>query len=320
VNGSRIAAYDGGNVLVRSLEGDVDAGTGGGGAATVEKIYVDPITRAIRTYAPTIPGSGILATTFPPSLDPTFPLSLNTVGNILVEAPRGDIIASAGGVVQMPLNAGAEDSSLKAAIESIFGEFLREVLGIDTSKLLVVPNVASAGTVTLRAGTRDANGNVVYVGNIDASGSGVIGNSVRLEASGDIKGLVFARNNLDIDAKQNVAVTALAVGSANVSAGDAISGTIIGVGSVNASGSSVDASLLSQNVTASGDVTSSQVGFAQANAAAATSQGLQADESAKDAASGEKKEEDEDLKKNRPGPRIARTTGRVTVILPEKKS
>ena len=50
------------------------------------------------------------------------------------------------------------------------------------------------------------------------------------------------------------------------------------------------------------------------------SQGLQADESAKDAASGEKKDEDEELKKNRPGPRISKTTGRVTVILPEKKS
>ncbi|MEI9865408.1 MAG: hypothetical protein WDN00_12815 [Limisphaerales bacterium] len=41
VNGSRIAAYDGGNVIVRSLHGDVDAGTGASGAATVENIYVD---------------------------------------------------------------------------------------------------------------------------------------------------------------------------------------------------------------------------------------------------------------------------------------
>jgi hypothetical protein len=242
------------------------------------------------------------------------------VGNILVETPQGDIIASSGGIVQVPLNAGGDNSSRKAAIEFLFGGFLREVLGIDTSKLLVVPTVTSGGTVTLRAGSLDEDGNVIYVGNIDTSGAGVIGSTVRLEASGDIKGLVFARDNLDIDANQNVNVTALAVGSANVSAGDTISGTIIGVGSVNASGSSVDASLLSQNVTASGDVTSSQVGFAQANAAAATSQGLQADDSAKEAASGDKKDEEDELKKNRPGPRIAKTAGRVTVILPEKKS
>ncbi len=286
VNGSRIAAYDGGHVLVRSLEGDVDAGTGGGGAATVEKIYVDPVTRAIQTYAPTIPGSGILATTFPPSQDSAFPRSLNTVGDIVVETPQGNIIASSGGIVQIPLN------------------------GVGSS----------LGTVTLRAGTQDERGNVIYRGNIDASGSGVIGSTVKLEASGDIKGLVFARDNLDIEANQSVNVTALAVGSANVSAGDTISGTIIGVGSVNASGSSVDASLLSQNVTASGDVTSSQVGFAQANVAATTSQGLQSDDSAKEAAAGEKQDEEDELKKNRPGPRIAKTTGRVTVILPEKKS
>jgi hypothetical protein len=284
VNGSRIAAYDGGNVLVRSLEGDVDAGTGGGGAATVEKIYVDPITRAIRTYAPTIPGSGILATTFPPSLDPAFPRSQNTVGDILVETPRGDIIASSGGIVQIPLN------------------------GIGSS----------LGTVTLRAGTRDAAGNVVYVGNIDASGSGVIGSTVKLEASGDIKGLVFARDNLDIDAKQNVTVTALAGGNASVTAGDTISGTIIGVGSVAASGATVDASLLSQNVSTSGDASSSQQGFAQGAAASSTSQSMASDDKAKEAAS-EKKDDDEELaKKQKPGPRIAKTTGRVTVILPAK--
>ncbi len=284
VNGSRIAAYDGGDVLVRSLEGDVDAGTGGGGAATVEKIYVDPTTRAIRTYAPTIPGSGILATTFPPSLDPAFPRSQNTVGDILVETPQGDIIASAGGIVQIPLN------------------------GIGSS----------LGTVALRAGTEDANGNVIYEGNIDASGSGVIGSTVKLEASGDIKGLVFARDNLDIDAKQNVTVTALAGGNASVNAGDTISGTIIGVGSVNASGATVDAALLSQNVSTSGDASASQQGFTQGNAAASASQSLAGDDKAKEAVAEKKSDEEELAKKRQPGPRLAKTTGRVTVILPNK--
>jgi len=283
VNGSRIAAYDGGDVLVRSLEGDVDAGTGGGGAATVEKIFVDPTTRVIRTYAPTIPGSGILATTFPPSLDPAFPRSLNTVGNILVETPQGDIIASSGGIVQIPLN------------------------GIGSS----------LGTVTLRAGTKDVNDNVIYVGNIDASGSGVIGSTVKLEASGDIKGLVFARDNLDIDANQNVNVTALAGGNANVSAGDTITGTIIGVGSVAASGATVDAALLSQNVSTSGDASSAQQGFAQGAAASYTSQSLGSDDKAKEATS-EKRDEEELTKKQSPGPRITKSTGRVTVILPSK--
>jgi filamentous hemagglutinin family protein len=284
VNGSRIAAYDGGSVWVKSLAGNVDAGTGGSGAATVEKIYVDPTTRAIRSYTPTIPGSGILATTFPPSLDPAFPRSRNTVGDILVETPRGDIIASAGGIVQIPLN-GVGDS---------------------------------LGTVTLRAGTKDANGNVVYVGNIDASGSGVIGSTVKLDASGDIKGLVFARDNLDISASQNVNVTALAAGNASVSAGEAISGTIIGVGSVTASGATVDASLLSQDISTSGEVSSSQMGFAQGAAASSTSQSSQTDELAKEAVASRKNAQEEELTKKRVGPRLAKTTGRVTVILPMK--
>ena len=52
-------------------------------------------------WPPTIPGSGILATTFPASMDSVFPASRNHVGDILVETPRGDIRASAGGVVQI---------------------------------------------------------------------------------------------------------------------------------------------------------------------------------------------------------------------------
>ncbi|MCC7373502.1 MAG: filamentous hemagglutinin N-terminal domain-containing protein [Verrucomicrobiales bacterium] len=285
VSGSRIAAYDGGNVLVRSLEGDVNAGTGGNGAATVEKIVVDPVTRAVLSYAPTIPGSGILATTFPRSLDPAFPASQNTVGNIVVDAPRGDIVASAGGVVQIPLN------------------------GVG----------ANAGTVTLTAGTRDASGQVVYVGNIDASGSGVIGGTVKLEASGDIKGLVFARENIELSAQRSVNVTALAQGGVNVSAGGNVSGTIIGVGSVSASGGgTVDAALLSQNISANGNVTSSQVGFSQGSAANATSQGVSSEEPVETAAASKKSEDEDDLKRRTAvAPRLVRTTGRVTVILPE---
>ena len=283
VNGSRIAGYDGGNVTVRSLEGNVDAGTGGSGSATVEKLHVDPVTRQIQTYSPTIPGSGILATTFPPSLDPAFPASQNTVGNILVETPRGDIVASAGGVVQIPLN------------------------GIGSS----------AGTVTLRAGSKDGAGNVIHQGDIDARGSGVIGSTVKLEATGDIQGLVFARENIDLVARQNVNVTALAQGSVSVGAGCNVSGTIIGVSSVNASGATVDAALLSQNISASGNVTSSEVGFGQANAAAGTSQGLQSEDPSKAVAAKDDAEDDTAKKRRLAGsPKLTRTVGRVTVILP----
>mgnify|MGYP000880859048 CR=1 FL=1 len=285
VNGSRIAAYDGGDVTVRSLNGDVDAGTGASGVATVEKIYVDPVTREILSYSPTIPGSGILATTFPRSLTPGFPASRNTVGDILIETPKGNIIASAGGVVQLPLN------------------------GVNEN----------AGNVTLRAGTRAPDGTVIHKGDIDASGSGVIGSNVKIEATGDIKGVIFARDNLDLKAVQNVSVIALAGGRADVGGGGTISGTIIGVGSVNVSGATVEAALLSQNISASGDVSSSQTGFAQGNAAASTSQSQQGEEPAKAVASSQTSDETDDArKKPRELPVLARTVGRVTVILPNK--
>lgn len=291
VAGSRIAAYDGGDVHVKSLTGNVNAGTGASGSVPVEKYYVNPDTRRVSSYAPTIPGSGILATTFPPSLDPSFPSSTHAVGNILVETPRGNINASAGGVVQIPLNGVNSDSS----------------------------------TVTLIAGTKHTeigpDGKPVtivdYVGNIDASGSGVIGSTVKLDATGDVKGFVFARNNIDVTAVQNVSVTALAQGDVSVGAGGNISGTIIGVGSVSASGGSVDASLLSQNVTSSGG-TSGQIGFAQGDAAGATSQSMQKDDGEKIAADSKGNAEDDELKKKGAvAPRLTRTVGRVTVILPK---
>ncbi len=89
VNGSRIAAYDGGNVTVKSLSGDINAGTGGTGSVPVEQVVVVPVIDPqtgiitgfkILTYTPVIPGSGILATTFPAAQNPEFPVSQNTVG------------------------------------------------------------------------------------------------------------------------------------------------------------------------------------------------------------------------------------------------
>jgi hypothetical protein len=283
LNGSRIAAYDGGNVTVESLTGNVDAGDGGAGSVSVEEIYVDPVTHRVFTYSPTIPGSGILATTFPPRNPSLFPAPEYAVGNILVETPQGNINASGGGILQLPLN-----------------------------------NADSSGaTVTLLAG-EDAAGNIITPGeDINASGSGVIGSTIDLKASGDINGVIFARGNINVSAVDNVNVTALAEGTVNASAGGDISGTIIGVGGINASGGSIDASLLSQNVTSSGDV-SGTVGFAQGTTANATSAAASSDanQTAANAAT-TTDNSDDDLKKKKPIS-LAQKVSRVTVILPTK--
>ena len=238
INGSRIAAYDGGNVTVESLHGSVEVGAGGLGSAAVEEVYVNPVSRAISSYTTTIPGSGILATTFPISLEPGFPSSRNNIGNILVETPQGDITSKSAGIVQIPLNGSS----------------------------------SQAGSVTLVAGTEGSGGKVFYTGNIDVSGGGVIGANVQLEATGSIKGTIVARNNLNISALQNISVSAFANGDLTVNAGETVSGTLIGIDGINVSADTIAAALLSQNISASGNVTSSQIGFSAGTATNATSQ------------------------------------------------
>jgi len=398
VNGSRIAAYDGGKVTVRSLHGNVDAGTGGSGRVRVLRIYVDPITREIFTSRPGIHGNGIYATTFPRSSNARIPASTRRVGDILVEAPEGNITSNAGGVVQNPRNGVdplAARVTLLAGIQPIYdaaGDIVRYdpvyssrnaiseqtlerdglklslvdgtgklVLDADGNPITVLSLSDERGNTTFSSGRSisslklsetlasehsrlrlvyadggapaDSDGKPIYIvqladagnprfvvgRNIDASGSGVIGGNVRLDATGDIDGLVIARGNSDVSAVQNVNATVLAQGTATVSAGGEVSGTIIGIGSVNASGSSVDAALLSQNVTASGDVSSSQIGFSQGIAASSASQGLQNDVSVKALASAKETTEDDlPKKKGSSGPRLTKTVGRVTVILPVK--
>ena len=291
INGSRIAAYDGGNVTVESLNGNIDAGSGGDGFVVVYDYVVDPVTRRVTSYAPTIPGSGILATTFPNDIG-------RAVGNILVETPNGDINASSGGIVQLPLNGVTGGSSI---VEVLAGSQLQ-----DSGGNPVYAADISAGTpVQISAGR-----------NINADNSGVIGNTVKLDASGNIVGVIFARDNLDLTAVQNVNVTALAEGTVSANAGGTISGTIIGVGGVNASGGSIDASLESNNSVA-GD-TSGSKGLGQGTAANGVSQGLGNDDVAK-AATKTGNDSEDDLLKKKKGIGLVQKVSRVTVLLPGKK-
>ena len=166
------------------------------------------------------------------------------------------------------------------------------------------------------ASTQQQGSDVHWGQNIDASGSGIVGGNINLKTTGNINGIVFARNNLNISAQQNVNVTALSEGTANVSAGDSISGTIIGVGGISASGGSVDASLLS-NGSISG-ATSGQSGMAQGTAANATSAAASNDSNQtadKTASAGDGT--DDDSKKKKPIS-LAQKVSRVTVILPTK--
>ena len=104
VNGSRIAAYDGGNIDIESLTGDVNAGAGGSGYVTLQALQLDPVTHQLVGIPATIPGSGILATTVVGSDA--------TLGNITVNTPNGSINASSGGIIQIAFNGADTQNSL----------------------------------------------------------------------------------------------------------------------------------------------------------------------------------------------------------------
>jgi hypothetical protein len=307
INGSRIAAYDGGNVSVESLNGDINAGTGAFGYVILSAFYVDPTTHAVFTESPTIPGSGILTTTFP-AREASYPAPAVTVGNILVETPNGNISANAGGIIQLALNVDQSKKNKEKQVLTSIVEILSGYELVDSMSNPVFADDIANGTPSLVSPAR----------NIDVSGSGVIAQNAVLKASGDITGVIFAQGNINISAVANVSVTALAQGTVNASAGGDISGTIIGIGGITASGSSIDASLLSQNVSASGDTSGATEGFAQGTAANSTSQGMSDSSSQTAASSGTDENDSDDLKKKGKSITLAQKVGRVTVVLPPK--
>lgn len=370
VNGSRIATYNGGNITVESLNGNVNAGSGASAPVSIEAFYEDPSSHTVYSDSPQPPFSGIVALTFDNS-DPNFPAG--NLGNILVEAPNGSVKANVSGILQIPLDhqnypnavtavfagselrdangnpltaadlstptvqgslatAGANDGPQRVIIgtqhiqvSSAVWVELDSLLGLSPDANQVIQlDVSGNSTGLVAALTGNGNGlagfsyaTQVSIGqDIDANGSGIIASNARLGASGSINGLIFARNNIDINAQQNVNVTALGVGNVNV-AGTSISGTIIGVGSVSVSGGSIDASLQSANVSGG---TSGSSGLGNANVAgnAAAGAAANSDNAVKQVASDNSDDSDEKKKRGSGGQSgIVRRTGRVTVILPK---
>ncbi len=278
VAGSRIAAFDGGDVFVESLQGNVNAGTGNLVEILVNEVVVNPRTGAVSTPQQPIAGSGILATTLPDA-----PSSL-AVGNITVLTPQGNIVAGTGGITQEPENG----------------------------------NTSLAPTVKLTAGTVDPQtGAVIYLGNIDAGNSGIIAINTDAHASGKITGLFISTGNSIIHG-DTLDVTALAGGSVSLSAVGSISGIAIAGGGISIGSGTFQGVALSQNVSGGG----AQSGLASASSASAGSQAAAAQEASSQKAETSDQpvstDSDDDKKRGRPRPLLAKYTGRVTVLLPGK--
>jgi filamentous hemagglutinin family protein len=186
VDGSRIAAYDGGNIELTSQTGDVNAGAGGEGFVIFQALELDPATGLLKAIATDIPLSGILATT-------VFG-SDATLGNITVSAPNGSVNSSLGGILQIAFNnAGGADNfidvtagkNINATGSGIIGYNVKlaadgDINGVVvgsqslavTSQQSVNVTAVSGGNVSISAvGT--VSGTIVGGGDVSVSGSAI---------------------------------------------------------------------------------------------------------------------------------------------------
>ncbi len=192
VNGSRIAAYNGGNITLESLNGNINAGDGGNGFVSLDALQLDPVTGQLIGIPATIPGSGILATTVVGSDA--------TLGNILAEAPNGNISASKGGVLQISFN--GTDAS-QAACLLLAGYELRDASGVNrltAADINGLDQSTPSDSPTAPFNLVDNFGNTVGTfqfgsagRNVDASGSGIIAQNINVLATGSVGGLFVGR-------------------------------------------------------------------------------------------------------------------------------
>ncbi len=259
VDGSRIAAYDGGDINITSQNGDVNAGAGGEGFVIFQALQLDPLTGHVIAIPTDIPLSGILATT-------VFG-SDAALGNITINTPNGSVNSSLGGVLQISFN---------------------------------------------NANTADNFININAGKDINATGSGIIGYNVNLQAGGNINGVVVGSQSVAVTSQQSVDVTAVSGGNVNISAAGTVSGTVIGGGDVSVSGSSIDAAVRGGSVSTSGDASGATLGVPSAGPA----QNVQVADNA-DTAGSKTDANDDELKKKK-GIALAQKVSRVTVLLPGK--
>jgi len=282
VDTARIAAFNGGNVTVESLDGDVNAGNGASFELSVPVYYpglpalegtkaIGTITTGginVRPY-----GSGIMALL--PTADYQIPGGSGLPGNISVLTPKGNIVSTLGGISQFTVNSDA----------------------------------GPGPTVTLVAGTPGVTATSAQ-GNINLGQGGALGGAVNVKATGNITGLIVSRQDTTVTANQNINVTVLSGGKATVNAGGNLSGTLIAVNGIDASGGDITATMLSDSVSDNGGSSQSTLGTATASAAADSAAGTANAQNQQQVATNDQSGDD---KKKKPLPQVRRVK-RVTVL------
>jgi hypothetical protein len=320
VNGSRIAAYDGGNITVISQHGDVNAGSGGTGDVTIQtELELGPDGK-VTTLATSrqIGGSGIMAI--------TDGASTIGVGNIAVKALEGSINANLGGIEQIPFNQKSStaydpDAVIYSTINDLYRNSINFFRYKPSNKALDSFNYSVAELFTALFDSLNQSGSSAssnpYIEldagkDISAGNSGVIGSDIRTTAGGNISGIFVGSGTVSVNAGENFSGTIVGSTTVSVTAGGSVSGTIVGGENVSVSGGEITASLLSGSVSTSGDASGASIGIPQSNA---SRQDAQVADDASTAAAKADSQSDDDQKKKKPIT-LAQKVGRVTVLLP----
>jgi len=278
VDGSRIAAYDGGNIFVESLQGNVNAGNGGNGYVLITKPYLNKQGVVADLYD-VIPGSGILATSFPQLV---YGQTSEDVGNITVETPEGSIVASKGGISQLALGASSQNN---ATINLVAGS--KNFVG----------NVEAAGS-----GVIGGQVNISATGSIDGLVVARLG--ADLSALQNVSATVLSQGGATVNAGGTVSGTIVGLGSVSVSGASDVAAAFSS-GAVSVSGAVSGAA-----------APTGPTGSSSASAAATQQQVTQSTQSNSELADNGSESEDEKRKRAQKS-KLMEYVGRVTVLLPE---
>jgi filamentous hemagglutinin family protein len=287
IGGARIATFNGGDILVRSEHGSVNAGNGANSTLYVPVLAVDSTTgQSVSTVIqnPRPFGSGILAVA--PGSTYQASGSSGQPGNITVQTPEGDILSTLGGIGQFVLNG----------------------------------TLSSEPTITLEAGTFAPDRSVIHAGNINLGNGGVVGGTLGLSAAGTISGLIVSRGDANVSASKRIIITLLSIGQANVNADSGpVIGIIVGVKGVSVTGGGgITASVQSQNASVGGAQAESTLGSSATASATGQAAAGQAGADARQQLAKDTSSDDEDPRKKKGKlPTLTKRVGRVTVILPK---
>ena len=351
IGSSRIATFNGGDVLVKSENGDVSAGSGVNIALLVYGFINNPLTGtpAFVTFGdltdihalnvnPAFYGSGILAEYPTPAFQS--PGGTRQPGNITVLTPNGNITSSLGGVSQFALNQTVSGNSTltltagdgvvdytKNQEAMVWNGILYPIgtlLGLQVDATTFEPKYANnLQTVNWIGKSWDpgtllgvmVGGNFKPENNIMLGDGGVVGVTVNVSA-GNVQGLIIGRKSVNITTTESFNGTVLSSGTANFSGGGSISGTVVGIGGINVSGNgAVTASLLSQNVSVGTEAAQSTLGKSSSASSTSSSAAGESNSGSKQLAS--TTTDDDENQKRKLKPALSRHLKRVTVILPK---